>query len=200
MLLYSAGTGSWHALGSIRVQAEDVVRHRGLMPEVHDNCVVLGIWTSSDDEEHLVRASHSVGGVIRSFRRWGGSDGCDSSCWVAVSAPDHVAAVLRVDVVAAWSSEDSVPPGAGVDQVTAFISPDGVLASGSEDRVLADSSMEVVMAGATVNMVLSFSSVNRVISALDAVLFVELIRAVPYVLGNRCINRRGNESSTSNEC
>jgi len=180
------------------------VRHRGLMPEVHDNCVVLGIWTSSDDEEHLVRAFTSVGGVIRCFllHAWGGGDslGFESSCWVAVSAPDHVAAVLRVDVVAAWSSEDSVPPGAGVDQVTAFISPDGVLASGSEDRVLADSSMEVVMAGATVNMVLSFSSVNRVISTLDAVLFVELPRAVPYVLGNRCIDRRASERSTANEC
>ena len=89
----SAFARTWGALTVIRVHAETVVWHCGLVPEVHDNSVVLGICSSSNNIEELEVM------VVTLFRVF----------WVAIASPENISAVLRVNVVAAFATEDGIP-------------------------------------------------------------------------------------------
>ena len=98
------------------------------MPEVHDDSEVVRLIAGSEDREYLVfecNLDTSLGWFI----------------WVAISTPDDITAIFRVDDIAAWSSEYCVPAGTSLQQVTVCASPDSVFARASDDVVGAIFSM-----------------------------------------------------------
>jgi len=89
-----------NTLFRVRVQAEDVEGHGGLMPEVHEDSEVVWVRTSSMyhdglDGENLIHVDGRV----------------------TVSCPDDVGSIVRENLVAAVSTEDGVPAGSSGDQI-----------------------------------------------------------------------------------
>lgn len=102
------------------------------MPEVHDHCEVVLFCTSSVNGEPL-----EVFCVCR--RR------------VAVSSPDYIASIFRIDSVAAWTTEHGVPPCSSVEQIVSSSAPQGVLSALPVHHVVALFSVQVVVAVAPVH-------------------------------------------------
>lgn len=116
------------------------------MPEVHDHCEVVLFCTSSVNGEPLEFACR-----LR----------------FAVSSPDYIASIFRIDSVAAWTTEHGIPPSPSEYLICSSPTPQGVLSALSEQLVVALFSVQVVVAVATVQVVVSFSTVESVISAHD---------------------------------
>lgn len=137
MIVGSAGTRTWDTLACISVQANVVVGHCSLMPEVHDHSVVFLVSTCSDDEEELSFGLRSGAAVV--------------ICWIAISSPKDVSTIFRYDDVASFPAENGVPALTSADQVILVPAPDRVFSWASIQLVRAIFSKDVIVASSPVD-------------------------------------------------
>lgn len=109
-------------MAEVGEQAENIVWHGCLVPEVHHYSVVFGVSSSSMDEEPLVQVSVEEAFIVIH--------------WVAITSPQDISAVLGVDIITPVAAEDSVPAGSSVNIIAAGTAIQDILATISVELIL----------------------------------------------------------------